>query len=201
MGLLEVGKYADLAVLNQDPLVVEPAQLESTEVLMTMVGGRIEFCHEALRGGVRPVGDATAVGAAGASPAGCPPDADNVALHAAASASSSLSDRPAAHAVDGDVETGWGAGAHAEQWIEIDLGQEREINCVRLLVDQFPAGHTIHRVNGGADPDPGRRWACSTPRPSTATGSSCPGRGPSDTCESPPSQSPSWVSWLEIEAH
>ena len=47
VGSLEVGKYADLAVLNQDPRAVEPAQLESTDVLMTMVGGRIEFCHEA----------------------------------------------------------------------------------------------------------------------------------------------------------
>jgi predicted amidohydrolase YtcJ len=40
-GKLEVGKYADLAVLSADPLTVEEAKLADTTSLMTMIGGRI----------------------------------------------------------------------------------------------------------------------------------------------------------------
>jgi predicted amidohydrolase YtcJ len=198
VGSLEVGKYADLAVLSQDPRAVEPAQLESTEVLMTMVGGRIEFCHEAFvavcNQSTQPPSELPA------SPAGCPPDPVNVALHATATASSSLSDRPAAHAVDGDIETGWGAGAHAEQWIEIDLGQPREINCLRLLVDQYPAGHTIHRVNGGVDPDPGHQLGVLDAVTEYGDWLELSGPWTIQHLRITTLESPSWISWLEIEA-
>jgi predicted amidohydrolase YtcJ len=40
-GSLEVGKFADLAVLSADPLTVEEAKISETTALMTMVGGRI----------------------------------------------------------------------------------------------------------------------------------------------------------------
>jgi len=40
-GTLEVGKYADLAVLSADPLTVEESRIEGLTSLMTMVGGRI----------------------------------------------------------------------------------------------------------------------------------------------------------------
>jgi predicted amidohydrolase YtcJ len=41
-GSLEVGKLADLVVLDQDPTAVDPAAIADTEVLATMVGGRFE---------------------------------------------------------------------------------------------------------------------------------------------------------------
>ena len=78
-----------------------------------------------------------------------------MAAGAQVSASISLGDRPPEFAVDGDVETGWGAGAGPEQWIELDLGQEYELVCVRLHTNQFPAGRTTHRINGGAHDNPG----------------------------------------------
>jgi predicted amidohydrolase YtcJ len=200
VGSLEVGKYADLAVLSQNPLAVEPAQLESTEVLMTMVGGQIEFCHQAFAA-VCGEPATTPPSEPPTSPVGCPPGADNVALHAAATASSSLGDRPAAHAVDGDVETGWGAGAHPEQWIEVDLGQQREINCLRLLVDQYPAGHTIHRVNGGAHPDPGRQLGELDAGTEYGDWLELSGPWTLRYLRITTLESPSWVSWLEIEAY
>lgn len=41
VGSLEVGKFADLAVLSQDIFSVPPRAIGKTEVVMTMVGGRI----------------------------------------------------------------------------------------------------------------------------------------------------------------
>jgi len=47
VGSLEVGKYADLIVLSADPTAVAPRQIHDVEVLMTMVGGRVEVCANA----------------------------------------------------------------------------------------------------------------------------------------------------------
>jgi predicted amidohydrolase YtcJ len=41
VGTLEAGKFADLAVLSQDIFTVAPKRVGRTQVLMTMVGGRI----------------------------------------------------------------------------------------------------------------------------------------------------------------
>jgi predicted amidohydrolase YtcJ len=45
VGSLTPGKYADLVVVSGDPLTVPAAGLRGLTVLMTMVGGRVEFCH------------------------------------------------------------------------------------------------------------------------------------------------------------
>jgi len=42
-GSLEPGKVADLIILGQDLFRIEPTQIEKTEVLMTMVGGRVVY--------------------------------------------------------------------------------------------------------------------------------------------------------------
>jgi predicted amidohydrolase YtcJ len=39
VGSLEVGKFADFVVLDQDPLTIAPEGLGSIEVLQTWVGG------------------------------------------------------------------------------------------------------------------------------------------------------------------
>ena len=44
VGSLEVGKYADLIVLPDNPLTAAPEALVEMNVLLTMVGGRVEFC-------------------------------------------------------------------------------------------------------------------------------------------------------------
>lgn len=44
VGSLEVGKYADLIVLPGNPLTAVPEALLEMDVLLTMVGGRVEYC-------------------------------------------------------------------------------------------------------------------------------------------------------------
>jgi hypothetical protein len=53
--------------------------------------------------------------------------------------------------VDGDPgDAIWNAGGGPPQWIEVDLGAPVSIAAVRLVVAQFPAGQTRHRVLGRA---------------------------------------------------
>ncbi|MBI5474571.1 MAG: hypothetical protein HY961_19715 [Ignavibacteriae bacterium] len=40
----------------------------------------------------------------------------------------------------------WGAGDFAPQWIEIDLARPTSIGVIRLVVNQTPAGETIHQI-------------------------------------------------------
>ena len=44
IGSLEPGKFADMIILSENPLTVEPERLDDIEVLMTMVNGKTEFC-------------------------------------------------------------------------------------------------------------------------------------------------------------
>jgi len=44
VGSLAPGKYADLIVLSQNPLEVEPDKLAEIRALLTVAGGRIEYC-------------------------------------------------------------------------------------------------------------------------------------------------------------
>ena len=44
VGSLEAGKFADMIVISENPLTVDPEELDDIEVLMTMVNGRTEFC-------------------------------------------------------------------------------------------------------------------------------------------------------------
>lgn len=43
VGSLEVGKYAEVVVLDGNPFEVEPAEIKDIDVLMTMMDGR--FTH------------------------------------------------------------------------------------------------------------------------------------------------------------
>ena len=44
VGSLKPGKFADLIILSENPLTIEPDLLYDLEVQMTMVGGRVEYC-------------------------------------------------------------------------------------------------------------------------------------------------------------
>lgn len=44
IGSIDVGRYADLVVLSQDPTVIDPYELADLDVLLTMVGGVAEYC-------------------------------------------------------------------------------------------------------------------------------------------------------------
>jgi predicted amidohydrolase YtcJ len=44
LGSLRPGKYADVIILSDNPLTMDPNDLWKTKVLMTMVGGNVEYC-------------------------------------------------------------------------------------------------------------------------------------------------------------
>ena len=44
IGSLKPGKYADLVILSDNPLTIDPNDLINLEVWMTMVGGNVEYC-------------------------------------------------------------------------------------------------------------------------------------------------------------
>lgn len=70
----------------------------------------------------------------------------NVALAKPASTESSDPVHPAAHAVDGMLDTYWAAGAFASQAIDIDLRGRHPVRRIRLHAFQLPDGPTVHRV-------------------------------------------------------
>jgi predicted amidohydrolase YtcJ len=142
IGSLAPGKLADLVILSEDPLRVESDGLKDIRVLVTMIDGGVEYCaagFESLCPSVSFPAPETSVSIS-------PEPAS-----AAPSASASLPDAPPANAIDGNPETVWNAGAHPEQWIQIDLGRLTTVSAIRLVVAQHPAGETVHQVWGGAD--------------------------------------------------
>lgn len=44
VGSLEPGKFADLIILSDNPLTVEPEAIKDIDILLTMVGGTAEYC-------------------------------------------------------------------------------------------------------------------------------------------------------------
>jgi hypothetical protein len=72
----------------------------------------------------------------------------NLALGKSVRVSKQLAEFEGALAVDGNPGTWWGAGAFPPQWIEIDLGKPFNIQEIRLIPSQSPAGVTTHRVLG-----------------------------------------------------
>lgn len=126
----------------------------------------------------------------------------NVALGTPAAASLFEAHNPPNHAVDGDTLTGWNAGNFVPQWIELDLGADMTLSCIRLLVDTNPDCDVLHyligRTNGGDEvtlasysgPVRNRQWlelATLTPMPVRFLRVST-------------TVTQSWVAWFEIQA-
>ncbi|MCC6299187.1 MAG: amidohydrolase family protein [Anaerolineales bacterium] len=134
IGSLEPGKLADLVILKENPLQIEADRLKDNQVLMTMIGGKAEYC---------------AAGFESLCPSASVPDLGTDS--SSTTASTSLPDSPPANAVDGNMETIWSSGAGSEQWIQIDLGETSAVSAVRLTVSQYPEGQTVHQIWAGAD--------------------------------------------------
>jgi predicted amidohydrolase YtcJ/peptidoglycan hydrolase-like protein with peptidoglycan-binding domain len=129
---------------------------------------------------------------------------NNLALGRAASASASLADQQPSNAVDGDLETNWGAGAHPPQWIEIDLGDAFDIDRLVLIPSQFPEGPTVHQIWGRGDA--GDYRVLHEFRGSTADGvalevSPTAAWAAVRYLKIETTESPSWVAWREVEAY
>jgi hypothetical protein len=71
---------------------------------------------------------------------------DNLTYGKPVTASRSVPDEPPTNAVDDNADTQWIAGEGPVQWIEVDLQGNYRITEIRLLVAQYPAGNTTHRV-------------------------------------------------------
>lgn len=126
----------------------------------------------------------------------------NVARGRPVVASAEQTTVPAPNAVDGDATTSWGSGQFAPQWIEIDLGAAIAIAAIRLGVDQFPDGDTVHAVLGR--PPGGSYRELHMFRRRTMTGAlleyvpSVPWDG-IRYLRVETRASPSWVAWREVE--
>ncbi|HEX4936422.1 MAG TPA: discoidin domain-containing protein [Gemmatimonadaceae bacterium] len=126
----------------------------------------------------------------------------NVARGRPVVASAEQTTEPSAYAVDGDATTRWGAGQFAPQWIEIDLGAEIAIAAIRLGVDQFPDGDTVHAVLGR--PPAGAYRELHVFRGRTTTGQLLEYLPPAPWdgiryLRVETRASPSWVAWREVE--
>jgi len=72
----------------------------------------------------------------------------NLALSKPVRFSNQTADLTGSLAVDGDFGTLWNSGGGPTQWIEIDMGAEYPISEIRLTVSQYPAGQTLHQIEG-----------------------------------------------------
>ncbi|MGQ0849200.1 MAG: discoidin domain-containing protein [Actinomycetota bacterium] len=116
-------------------------------------------------------------------------------------ASAATTDDPVNSAIDGLTETIWSAGDDAPQWVEIDLGAERPLRAIRLLVAQHPVGLTTHVVTVRGEKGPAREVA-------NFTQTSADGDWLEISWDDPQTDaryvrvetlhSPSWVAWREI---
>jgi hypothetical protein len=77
----------------------------------------------------------------------------NLALGKPVEVSAALPDQTPQMAVDGDPTTQWSAGGYPTQWIEIDLGAAYTVGEIRLTVGQWPSGKTLHQLWVGATSD------------------------------------------------
>jgi hypothetical protein len=74
----------------------------------------------------------------------------NVALNKPATASTSYSTETSNRAFDGDLTTNWSASAHTG-WIQVDLQNNVTIDSMKLYVNQYYPGKTIHEIKVSED--------------------------------------------------
>ncbi len=100
----------------------------------------------------------------------------------------------------------WTAGTHPPQWIQVDLLKDSRIMGVDLLVDQYPAGRTVHQIWArGSDPSDSLVLLSEFDGPTESgqllTYTAPPGLLPYRYIRIFSTVSPSWVAWSEIVIH
>jgi len=127
---------------------------------------------------------------------------DNLAFQKPVRASVSLPDEPPENAVDENGDTQWGAGADAPQWIEVDLGQPVQLTQVKLLVAQWPAGHTVHRLLGIKSDGSALELVIFDSETKQGDWLTFSPAGPTEAMQIirvETVSSPSWIAWAEIQ--
>lgn len=83
-----------------------------------------------------------------------PPSAPrrNIAFQADVETSDAAPEQPGAFAVDG-THRSWTAGDDAPQWIEINFDEPQSVSAIYAVVDQWPAGETLHQVTASNSED------------------------------------------------
>ncbi len=145
LGSIAAGKLADLVVLSADPLAVPAAQINEIDVLMTMVGGKVEWCAPGSQAACpvpRAGGGSGTPAPSGALPG---PSGTNVAPTATVTASSELGDRKATNVSDGS-DAYWKAAGLAPQWVQLELPGPTDLAAIRLWVAQDPGGPSVHEM-------------------------------------------------------
>jgi hypothetical protein len=134
-------------------------------------------------------------------PALLPPE--NIALNKTVTASASLSDQPPEYAVDGSYSTQWGSGNYAPQWIEVDLGAEYDIGRIKLYVAQYPEGNTEHTLEAKSESGTWQLLHSFTQNTSEGDVLDYQDTGTNSYryIRITTTNSPSWVSWKEIEVY
>jgi len=106
---------------------------------------------------------------------------------------------PPSNAVDGLDDTSWVSGADAPQWIELDLGSPVDIASITLVVDQAPPGRTVHEITAGAHEVPGMSMAVLDGETDLDDRLEVSIDKTVQFIRITTTESPSWVSWVEIE--
>ncbi|MCK5828688.1 MAG: discoidin domain-containing protein [Methylococcales bacterium] len=112
-----------------------------------------------------------------------------------ATASKSLNEFKPENAIDSNPLTGWNSGINPPQWIEINLGSRKEISEIKAVVDQSPAGNTIHNVY--FDNVLSHTWDQVTEKSSPLT-LTLPSPIKAQKIRIETTTSPSWVAWYEV---
>jgi hypothetical protein len=142
-GSVTAGKLADLVVLSVDPVTGDPGVLNDIRVVMTMIGGKVEWCAPGWEEKC-PVPGSGSTGAT-PGPSASAPVGTNVAPTATVTASSELTDRTAANVVDGS-DAYWQASGLAPQSVELALPSPTSLAEVRLKVAQKTSGPSTHEL-------------------------------------------------------
>lgn len=200
-GNIQPGKFADMILLSQNLLEVDPDELINLSVRMTMVDGKVEYCADGQQAFCPANVDST--GELSQVPT---PDImllQNLAAGANVTVSNNTADSSEENAVDGDSATIWNSGGDPLQWIEVDLGLPKTVSEIRMQVAQSPSGDTEHKIlvkqpDGnlgelhsfiGFTQD-GQWLTYTLPQPAEI-----------QTIRIETIKSPSWVAWAEIEIY
>lgn len=187
-GSLTPGKWADLVIVSDNPLTVsDPENLLEIENYYTMIGGETEYCSDIANSDL-----CTSV--------------ETFRLDSAlVSASNYLPDQTPNLAFDNNPETNWGAEDFAPQYIQVDLMDELNITSIELLIDQWPAGHTVHQIWGKRNNPTASFTLIHEFSGNTSIGQTLSYAFPSGSkyryLKILTTESPSWVSWKEVKIY